>query len=187
MILPSSRGAPRMCSCRCSHRKLTAVPVTRSIARHGTSNTKFPLSEDFGPMDRVSSKIRSRIMASVGSKNTKPELSLRRALHAAGIRYRLHVNGLPGKPDVIVPSRRLVIFVHGCFWHGCPRCTPIKQAKSNLDYWQVKIDRNRLRDRSVQRRLRREGWRVHIIWECDTRSLIKLAAFARRVNRLPRE
>src|ERR1043166_4100603 len=102
-------------------------------------------------MDRVPPQVRSRIMSSVGNRDTKPEMVVRRALHAAGLRYRLHVATLPGKPDIVLKSRHLAIFVHGCFWHDCPRCRRRKQSKSNLEYWTPKLARNRKRDKSNAR------------------------------------
>jgi DNA mismatch endonuclease (patch repair protein) len=136
-------------------------------------------------MDRVDPETRSRIMARVRSVHTKPELAVRKALHAIGMRYRLHVKSLPGKPDVVVPSRKLAIFIHGCFWHGCPRCSSRKRAKSNLAYWREKIERNRARDRAALQLLRRNGWRVRVLWECDIRNPSKVAMFVSRVAGLP--
>jgi DNA mismatch endonuclease (patch repair protein) len=136
-------------------------------------------------MDRVSTIVRSRIMGSVGSSHTKPEMIVRRALHAAGLRYRLHSKQLPGKPDIVLSSRNLVVFVHGCFWHGCRRCQRKKKARSNLDYWLPKIARNRARDRANENKLRRAGWKVLAIWECETRSPKALTAFVKRVARTP--
>jgi DNA mismatch endonuclease (patch repair protein) len=134
-------------------------------------------------MDRVTSGVRSRIMARVKSRNTTPELVVRKALHSAGVRYRLHVGELPGKPDLVLRSRGIAIFVHGCFWHGCPRCSRRIAAKSNLAYWKPKIARNRQRDRRQQAELRRRKWKVRIIWECDTRNPRKLSAFVARIEK----
>jgi len=124
-------------------------------------------------------------MASVKSKDTTPELTVRKALHAVGIRFRLHRKDLPGKPDLVVPARRVAIFVHGCFWHGCPRCSARIASKSNLGYWEPKIARNRDRDRTAQSKLRRLGWKVRVIWECDTRRPSKLAGFVARIQAIP--
>ena len=106
-------------------------------------------------------------MQSVKSKNTGPELVVRRLLHGMGYRYRLHRRDLPGKPDIAFMSRRKAIFVHGCFWHGhdCPKG---RLPKSRLDYWQPKLDENRIRDRTKTEQLRSLGWSVLVIWQCGT-------------------
>lgn len=118
-------------------------------------------------MDKIDAATRSRVMASVHSKNTKPEMRVRSAAHRLGLRFRLHRKELPGKPDVVFPSRRLALFVHGCFWHGhdCPhgRRTPV----ANADYWRSKIRRNVERDTKVQAELADMGWRAVVIWECQ--------------------
>jgi DNA mismatch endonuclease (patch repair protein) len=115
---------------------------------------------------------RSRIMAAVGSKDT-PEWIVRRAAHALGYRYRLHVRTLPGTPDLVFASRRKVINVSGCFWHmhGCGRC---RIPAARRDYWVAKLERNRRRDRRTRRALRRLGWDVLTIWECQTRDRVRL-------------
>ena len=107
-------------------------------------------------------------MQSVGTKNTGPEWIVRRLLHSAGFRYRLHVRELPGKPDLFFPSRRVAIFVHGCFWHshGCKKGQP---PKSKLDYWGPKLKANRLRDERQKQQLEALGWRVLTIWQCETK------------------
>ena len=114
---------------------------------------------------------RSEVMRAVKSSDTKPELALRKALHALGYRYRLHVKGLPGKPDLVFPRYRTVIFVHGCFWHGhtCKRGRRV--PKSNVDYWVEKIARNKARDRKNATALRKLGWRVITLWECKLKTL----------------
>ncbi|QEE26769.1 DNA mismatch endonuclease Vsr [Terriglobus albidus] len=113
---------------------------------------------------------RSRTMRAVKSRNTSPELAVRRLLHSMGYRYRLHRADLPGKPDIVFPGRRKAIFVHGCFWHGhnCPRGARI--PKENRAYWQEKIDRNRSRDKKVSTQIRLANWKRLIIWECEIRS-----------------
>ena len=104
-------------------------------------------------------------MARVGSKDTKPELLIRKGLHALGFRYRLHVKHLPGKPDMVFPRYKAVIQINGCFWHGhaCPRC---RMPSSNAEYWKRKVARNRERDRANRQLLLEAGWRVLTIWEC---------------------
>jgi DNA mismatch endonuclease (patch repair protein) len=120
-------------------------------------------------MDNLTPAQRKRTMASVQAKNTTPELVVRRIVHALGFRYRLHSADLPGKPDIILKSRRKVIFVHGCFWHrhscGGGRSMPA----TNQEYWLAKFERNRARDSKTRAALRKAGWSVLVIWECETR------------------
>jgi len=118
--------------------------------------------------------VRSRIMRAIKSRDTKPEMAVRRTAHAMGFRYRLHRADLPGSPDLVFPSRRAVVFVHGCFWHGhgCKRGS--RTPKTNKNYWTAKIARNRQRDRDAVANLRSQGWRVLVLWECqlsDTNAL----------------
>ena len=115
--------------------------------------------------DTVSPEKRSQVMARVGSKDTKPELLIRKGLHARGFRYRLHVKSLPGKPDLVFSRYKSVIQINGCFWHGhdCPRC---RMPSSNTEYWNRKIARNMERDISNRQSLLDMGWRVMTIWEC---------------------
>lgn len=108
-------------------------------------------------------------MAAIRGRNTKPEMRLRRVLHAAGLRYRLHGPGLPGKPDLVFPKYRAVILVHGCFWHGHD-CALFKWPRTRQDFWRTKILGNRRRDRIVSKELRARGWRRLTIWECAFRS-----------------
>lgn len=111
--------------------------------------------------------VRRRTMQAVKSKDTAPEMIVRRLLHAQGYRYRLHKKDLPGCPDIVFGSRRKVIFVHGCFWHGhnCARGSRIPE--SNRDYWTRKVARNRARDQEAQERLQADGWGVLHLWECE--------------------
>ena len=120
--------------------------------------------------DRVSPERRSFIMSKVGQKDTAPEMTLRRALHARGYRYRLHRRDLPGSPDLVFPARRKVIFVHGCFWHG-HTCRRGKAPKSRLDYWENKIETNQERDKVALRRLDDAGWKALVVWQCELRDL----------------
>lgn len=112
---------------------------------------------------------RSAVMRAVKSRDTKPELKVRRAAHALGLRFRLNRADLPGKPDLVFPAKRTALFVHGCFWHGhdCPRGARMPQ--NNRDYWQAKISRNMARDKASLAALRRLGWTPRVIWECQTR------------------
>jgi DNA mismatch endonuclease (patch repair protein) len=109
---------------------------------------------------------RSRIMAAVKSKDTAPELFVRRLVHSLGYRYRLHVRSLPGTPDLVFPRLRKIINVNGCFWHlhGCSRS---RMPSSRRAYWTEKLQRNAVRDKRTQRELRRDGWRVMVLWECQ--------------------
>jgi|SRR5450830_91015 len=117
-------------------------------------------------VDIVDIQTRSRIMASIRGKNTKPEMLIRKGLHARGYRYRLHVENLPGKPDIVFPMYSAVIFINGCFWHGHD-CHIFKAPKSNIDFWQDKISRNKERDAVDAEKLISMGWRVGVIWECS--------------------
>lgn len=121
-------------------------------------------------MDTLTRAQRSERMSRVRPKDTKPEWVVRRLLHRLGYRYRLHVRGLPGQPDLVFPSRKKVIFVHGCFWHRHPRCKNTRLPKSRLDFWKPKLEGNRKRDLKHQRQLRRLGWKFLVIWECETKS-----------------
>ena len=114
--------------------------------------------------DVVDPATRSRMMSGIRGKNTKPELLIRKALHARGFRYRLHCD-LPGKPDICLPKHRAVIFVHGCFWHGHD-CHLFKWPSTRPEFWRAKIGRNRDVDAAAEQRLSATGWRVGTIWEC---------------------
>lgn len=114
-------------------------------------------------------------MAQIRSKDTQPELRVRSFLHSHGLRYRLHVADLPGKPDLVFPSFKVCVFVHGCFWHGCRRCPDGRhKVKSNTGYWKLKITKNRVRDKRTRRELATMGWKVYVIWACETHSCFKL-------------
>lgn len=115
--------------------------------------------------DVVDPATRSRMMSGIRGKNTKPELTIRKALHALGFRYRIHCKDLPGNPDLCLPKHRAVIFVHGCFWHGHD-CHLFKWPKTRPEFWEAKIARNREVDQQAQTQLLAEGWRVGTVWEC---------------------
>jgi DNA mismatch endonuclease (patch repair protein) len=132
-------------------------------------------------MDTVPPEVRSRIMAAIRGKNTRPELAVRRLLHAMGFRFRLHVRGMPGTPDIVLPRHGLVVFVHGCFWHRHTGCRGGRVPASNQGFWGPKLAGNVARDRANQRALRRLGWRVAVVWECRVRDL---PALRRRFRRL---
>ncbi|MFQ5535190.1 MAG: very short patch repair endonuclease [Sphingomonadales bacterium] len=127
--------------------------------------------------DTVSPERRSEIMSHIRDKGMKPEMIVRRLTHAMGYRHRLHRKDLPGKPDLVFPSRRKAIFVHGCFWHqhDDPACKITRLPQSNRDYWVPKLQRNKERDAEHQANLRGMGWNVLIIWECEVRAGDNLA------------
>jgi DNA mismatch endonuclease (patch repair protein) len=125
-------------------------------------------------MDNVSPARRSEIMARVRSKDTGPELIVRRLVHALGYRYRLHRIDLPGKPDMVFVGRRKVVFVHGCFWHGHRGCARARIPAANRQYWDTKIARNKARDRERTNALRRAHWGVLTLWECQLRDARQL-------------
>ncbi|MDN7558069.1 very short patch repair endonuclease [Burkholderia orbicola] len=118
--------------------------------------------------DVVDKETRSRMMSGIRSKNTTPELTIRRALHSRGFRYLLHSSNLPGKPDMVFPKYRAVVFVHGCFWHAHD-CKYFKLPGSRTEFWREKLLKNWQRDESVLATVRALGWRVLVIWECATR------------------
>lgn len=127
-------------------------------------------------------------MARIRSKNTSPEMAVRRALHAAGLRYRLHAKELPGKPDLIFPSRRLALFVHGCFWHAHsdPSCPETHRPRSRTEYWNPKLAGNVARDGRHTAALEGQGWTVITVWECEIRRpgfLDRLAETVRSTGR----
>ena len=119
-------------------------------------------------MDTICSKKRSAIMARIKGKNTTPELAVRHAAHKLGLRFRLHRRDLPGCPDLVFARYRLVLFVHGCFWHQHANCKRSNIPKSRLEYWSPKLARNIERDRKNIEELQRLGWNVGMIWECET-------------------
>jgi DNA mismatch endonuclease (patch repair protein) len=128
-------------------------------------------------MDIITTRQRSQLMSRIRSMDTRPELIVRRLAHSLGYRFRLHRRDLPGVPDLAFPSRRKVVFVHGCFWHRHPRCRFAYSPKSNCEFWATKFAANRARDRRAIRQLRAAGWNPLVIWECELRDL-------RRVRRV---
>ncbi|WP_006914856.1 very short patch repair endonuclease [Salinisphaera shabanensis] len=112
---------------------------------------------------------RSSMMSRIKGRDTKPELQVRRYLHACGFRFRLHRKDLPGRPDIVLPKYRLVIFVHGCFWHRHPGCHYATVPATRTDFWQRKFEGNVHRDQRSIERLLQNGWRVFVIWECGLR------------------
>lgn len=120
-------------------------------------------------MDSEIDPRRSALMSRIRSSNTKPEVAVRRQLHALGYRFRLHRRDLPGKPDIILPRHRTAIFVHGCFWHQHAGCRLASKPKTRQDYWTPKLAGNVSRDRAAVLALAELGWRVEVVWECDAR------------------
>lgn len=131
-------------------------------------------------IDHVDSKKRSDIMRAVQTRNGRYELLVRSALHRMGYRFRVHGRDLPGTPDIVLPKWKTVVFVHGCYWHrhGCPKTT---MPKTNEEFWLRKFEANISRDRSVSDRLKRMGWRVVVVWQCELGSLEKVTALLRRL------
>lgn len=127
--------------------------------------------------DRISEERRSYNMSRIKSTNTSVEMSVRRLIHGMGYRYRLHDKRLPGKPDIVFRPRSKVIFVHGCFWHQHPSadCLDSRVPKSNLGYWESKLERTKQRDAANQQRLIENGWESLIIWECELRDISSLS------------
>lgn len=125
-------------------------------------------------MDSLTPAQRSERMSRVKSKDTKPEVRVRRLVHSLGYRYRLHSRKLPGCPDLVFGGRRKAIFVHGCFWHRHPGCKNTRLPKSKLDFWKSKLEENRKRDLRNQETLRQLGWEYLVVWECETRDVERL-------------
>lgn len=128
------------------------------------------LRKDANMADSVAPEIRSKIMSRIRSKGCRPEMAARKGLFARGLRYRLHDKRLPGKPDMVFPRYRAVVFVHGCFWHGHEGRPCFRMPSSRLDYWQRKIEGNRARDRKAIAELRAMGWKVCVVWECELKA-----------------
>ena len=126
-------------------------------------------------MDTLTPLQRVRCMAAIRSKDTKPELIVRSVAHRMGFRFRLHAADLPGKPDLVFRSRRVVVFVRGCYWHMHPCKRGRSAPTTNAASWRTKRSRNRERDKRTLAALRRAGWRVLVVWECQTRDPVKLA------------
>lgn len=132
--------------------------------------------------DTMTPEQRSRCMAAIKGKDTKPEMIVRRYLHSLGYRYGLHNRNLPGSPDLVLRKYKTVIFIHGCFWHGHDGCKYNRLPKSNVEFWQEKITRNRQRDQEAVRFLKEKGWNVITIWECDLKSRDKRETTLRKLN-----
>lgn len=136
-------------------------------------------------VDVVDKATRSRMMASIRGKDTKPELLVRSYLHRNGLRYRLHVKELPGKPDLVLPKYRTAVFVHGCFWHRHSGCKYAVMPSNNKAFWEKKLEGNALRDKRNIALLRKSGWKCHTIWECQANSEKRLAGLLRKIRNQP--
>lgn len=130
--------------------------------------------------DHVSKVVRSAIMRSVKSRNTKPELDVRKAAHQLGLRFRIHRKDLPGTPDVVFPKYKIVVFVHGCFWHRHPHCHHATMPKSHVEFWRNKFRRTQERDESTMKDLRGMGWTPIVIWQCELGDLRSIKALIKK-------
>lgn len=135
-------------------------------------------------MDNTTPAVRSAVMSRIRSRNTKPEMVVRQILHASGLRFRLHRKDLPGHPDLVFPSRRVAVFVDGCFWHQ-HGCYLSHVPASRQEYWGPKLARTRQRDEVNRRSLAQTGWRVLTVWECETRDVKRLASLVAEVRGTP--
>jgi DNA mismatch endonuclease (patch repair protein) len=133
-------------------------------------------------MDIVSKVKRSWMMSRIRATNTKPEIAVRSLLHRKGYRFRLHDSKLPGKPDIVLPKHKSVIFVHGCFWHRHGRCKFAYVPKSRTEFWAKKFESNISRHKAITRKLKKLGWKVYLIWECETFNKIKLEKKFAKLN-----
>lgn len=149
------------------------APTTPSSSPPGKALTDTKWSS----LDTLTARQRSDLMSRIRSKDTKPEMRVRRLLHGLGYRYRLHVKNLPGSPDLVFRSRRKAIFVHGCFWHRHEGCSKNRMPKSpeRRDFWERKLNRNVRRDELNEGALRQMGWQALVIWECETGDLDAIA------------
>ena len=136
--------------------------------------------------DKHTKQVRSYNMSQIKGKNTKPEMLVRKYLHAHGFRYRLHSKDLPGKPDIVLPKYKTLIFVHGCFWHGHEDCKYFVVPKTNTDFWLNKINGNIINDKKVLNALKKDGWRIVVVWECSLKKEKKLNSLTSLVNKIIR-
>ena len=132
--------------------------------------------------DVVDSQTRSRMMASIRGRDTKPELIVRRFLHREGLRFRLHGRDLPGRPDIVLPRRRSIVFVHGCFWHRHSGCRFAATPETRRQFWKNKLAANVVRDARNLKLLATSGWRVFVVWECEVESSARLRRLVRAIR-----
>lgn len=124
--------------------------------------------------DRISPEHRSWNMSRIRNRDTRPEMIVRSLLHRMGYRFRLHKKDLPGKPDIVLPKYKTVIFVHGCFWHRHKGCKYAYTPKSRTEFWNTKFEKNIARDKQVRKELKKLGWKVIVVWECEVKDTEKL-------------
>lgn len=141
-------------------------PFVQGLLTSNQGHTPGPTGARKQMVDIVSQEVRSRMMAAIGRRDTKPEIQVRKALHAAGFRFRLDVRDLPGSPDIVLPKWHTAIFVHGCFWHRHPDCARATTPSTRPDFWQRKFDANVKRDSRAENALLTQGWKVAVVWEC---------------------
>jgi DNA mismatch endonuclease (patch repair protein) len=144
-----------------------------------------PLGYHHGMADVFTREQRSAVMRRVRSADTKPELRVRRLAHRLGYRFRLHRKDLPGRPDLVFPARRVVLLVHGCYWHRHPHCEAASSPTTPVQYWQAKFARNVARDAAVTEALTRLEWKVAVVWECETHDEVALGKRLREVLDAP--
>jgi DNA mismatch endonuclease, patch repair protein len=135
--------------------------------------------------DIVSRQKRSKMMSGIRGKNTKPEIKVRQFLHSKGLRFRIHVRDLPGRPDIVLPKYRTVVFVHGCFWHRHPNCRFAYRPKSNINFWEAKLNGNSERDAKYTKELVELGWNVIVVWECQAENTHILEQVVRDIATFP--
>jgi len=148
----------------------------RKASPYPVRSFRIRVKSDLIRMDTLTREQRSERMSRIRGADTKPEMAVRRLVHAMGYRYRLHRGDLPGRPDMVFARRRKVIFVHGCFWHRhpAPNCPLARLPKSRLDFWRPKLEANRERDLRNEEELRAQGWDALVIWECQLRQRARL-------------
>lgn len=127
--------------------------------------------------DKIEKAVRSANMSKIKSKDTKPELKVRRILHKLGYRFRLHRRDIPGRPDIVLPRHKTVIFVNGCFWHRHNECKEASRPKTNSEYWEIKLNKNVERDRKNYSELTRSGWKIVTFWECELEKDVEINTF----------
>lgn len=134
--------------------------------------------------DVHSKETRSYNMSKIRGKDTKPELIVRKFLHSQGFRYRIHVKDLPGKPDIVLPKYKTVIFIHGCFWHGHTGCKYYVIPKTRTEWWSDKINKNKTKDQTSNQNLKDAGWNIIEIWECDLKKSVQLETLSELSKRI---
>ena len=137
-------------------------------------------NKSISPMNKISNQ-RSRNMSAIKSKNTKPEIAVRKLLYSMGYRFRLHRKDLPGSPDIVLPKYKTVIFVHGCFWHRHENCKYTSTPKTRQEFWENKFNSNKKRDQKIQKEIIDLGWKFIIIWECETHNIQPLEEKIKRL------